>query len=402
MNTNGPRIVISAGEPSGDEHAAKLMASLRLIMPGASFSGMGGSALRGAGMNICVDSDVSGAVMGFFPVIAALGRIKNALTQMRELLRNWKPDALVLVDYPDFNLRLAKTAKQLGIPVLYFIPPKMWAWRPSRIEQFHRLIDCTALIYPFEKKFFSDHNYKNAYFVGHPFVTELAPDMPSTEQRRAFTDKLKIAANSRLVALLPGSRNSEIRRLLNPTLEALALIKDKHPNVMGVLALAPSVNESWVRENIPGDAPLVVSRGNALEVMKFAEVGLLKSGTSNLQAAFLNLPFVMYYETSALSAFIARKLVKLSEYSPVNIVRPGTIKELIQEEVCAERIFTELSNLLDSSAAQEQIRSSLNEVRLALSSYEHIPLFEGSKSAYDRTALLIERLSTGHSVDTHA
>jgi lipid-A-disaccharide synthase len=168
-----------------------------------------------------------------------------------------------------------------------------------------------------------------------------------------------------------------------------------------VLALAPSVDEAWVRSNIPLDAPLVVSRGNALEVLKFANVGLLKSGTSNLQAAFLGLPFVMYYQTSWLSAFIARKLVKLSEYSPVNIIRPGTIKELIQEEVCADRIFLELSNLLDSGEAQANIQRAFDEVRQALSSYEQIPLFEGSTGAYERTARLLSCIISDQNIAEH-
>jgi lipid-A-disaccharide synthase len=382
------KVAISAGEASGDEHAAALIAAMKSINASCVFRGMGGTQLKAGGLEVVVDASTDAGLMGFFPVLASLRRIHNSLQAMRRMLKEWAPDLLILVDYPDFNLRLARQAKQLGIPTFYYIPPKMWAWRASRIKQFHRFIDRTALIFPFEKSFFKSHQYANAFYVGHPFASQFTDPPANHAAKAAFCLAHGINPDSHIVAILPGSRSAEVKKLLPLSLEALKLLNARVPNVVGVIAVADSISAEWINSQVPPQSPVVVVKGATKDVLKNARVGLLKSGTSNLQAAFLHLPFVMYYQASALSAFIAKRLVSLKEYSPVNIIRPGTVPELLQKEVNPRRIADELAKILSSVTLQKEMIQGLQEVQNCLMAFDEHALFKGTNSAAERAARL--------------
>ncbi|MBX7144365.1 MAG: lipid-A-disaccharide synthase [Oligoflexia bacterium] len=384
------RILISAGELSGDEHAAKLVRAYRAIEPSSHFFGMGGSRLREVGVETIVDSEKSASVMGFFPVLQAFSQIRASFNKLKLVLQNERPDALVLVDYPDFNLRLARYAKAIGIKTFYFIPPKLWAWRSGRVKDFIRSVDCAACIFPFEVDFFLRHGYQRAKFVGHPFEEEIVARPSSALERTQFCTEIGIAPSQQIVAILPGSRMQEIKRLLPIACATATRISTQTSNLSCVMAIAPSLNAQQIKALIPYDCPLKVSTRSALEVMRFAKVGLLKSGTSNLQAAFLGLPFIMFYQASATTAFIVKRLVQIREYSPVNIVRPGSVPEIVQEGLTPQRLAQELTELLNDPSKMDKQRTALAEVvqRLRLSESSE---FSAASGAYCRTADLLKK-----------
>lgn len=388
------KVAISAGEASGDEHAAALVGAMKSINSNCVFRGMGGKHLKSKGMDLVVDASTDAGLMGFFPVLASLRRIHKSLQAMRGMLKDWAPDLLILVDYPDFNLRLARQAKQLGIPTFYYIPPKMWAWRAGRIRQFHRFIDRTALIFPFEKSFFESHNYANAFYVGHPFASQFTEPPADHAAKSAFCEAHGLSPDSQIVAILPGSRRAEVEKLLPLSLEAIKLLSARIPNVVGAIAVADTISAEWIESQISPRSPVIVVKGATQDVLKNARVGLLKSGTSNLQAAFLHLPFVMFYQASALSAFIAKRLVSLKEYSPVNIIRPGTVPELLQKEVNPRRIADELAKILSSVTLQKEMIQGLQEVQNCLMACDETALFKGTHSAAERAARLAIDLVT--------
>lgn len=386
------QIAISAGELSGDEHAAKFVRALLAIDPSFTFWGMGGGNMRAAGVETLVDSEKSASVMGFFPVFRALGRIRSSFNQLKLALENQRPDALVLVDYPDFNLRLARVAKRLNIKTFYFIPPKVWAWRRGRVSNFISDIDRAACIFPFEDTFFREHGYSGSAFVGHPFVDELNSRPPTDAERASLCAELDISPSSRIVAVLPGSRTSEVHRLLPLANEAAKILSQQRPDVACVMAVAPSLSREHIRALLPLNSPLRISNRSALELMRCSRVGLLKSGTSNLQAAFLGLPFVMFYQASAMAAFIVRTIVRVKEYSPVNILRPGTVPEIIQEQLTAQKLAQAVGELLDSITSCAAQQSGFHQIIEALKYRPTVARALRGDTAYARAAGLLMEL----------
>ncbi len=382
------RVAISAGEPSGDEHAAALLGELRRLAPAAAIRGMGGRFLRAAEVEIVVDAEETGSVMGFGPVFGALRRIFSAYSSMKKLLREWKPEVLILVDYPDFNLRLARYAKSLGIRVFYFIPPKMWAWRSGRIEQFKKYVDAVGLIFPFEKEFFMAHGYPNAFFVGHPYVESLKP---SPEIRKQFFAEYKLNEKSPLLAVLPGSRWFEIERHLDIAIEVVRQLRAKLPELQTAIAVAPTIDATQLQARLPSELEVTIVRGGALKLMQAATAGLLKSGTSNLQAAFLKLPAVMFYTAPRLTKWIVDTFVRIKEYSLPNIIRPHTIAEFTGSTLTASGIAESLLPLLAASDTRSAVLCGYGEVVAKLSSYDPIPQISEAHGAYARAAALVVR-----------
>lgn len=390
------RVAISAGELSGDEHAAYLVQALRLLSPRVEVRGMGAGNLRASGVDIIVDAEKSGSVMGFAPVVRAFGSVFSALSAMKKLLLEWKPDILVLVDYPDFNLRLARYAKTLGIRVFYFIPPKLWAWRTGRIKLFHRYVDVVGLIFPFEKEFFRSRGYHRAYFVGHPYADTLANESWDPGEKARFLAAHSLDPARPVLAILPGSRWFEIERHLPAALEVARRIQRSHPELQCALAVAPAINTERLRSRLPPELKVTIVEGGALTLMRAATAGLLKSGTSNLQAAFIGLPAMMFYTAPRVSEFIVRNFVKLKEYSLPNIIRPHTVKEETGAKLDIDLISTEVESLLFDNKRRSAVLASYKEIVLALGTPDPLPLFSGAKDAYDRAARLIIDATTSN------
>jgi|GEM_PF-184050 len=386
------KIAISAGEASGDEHASDLIRAIRSFKTDLEVKGMGGRNLYAAGVQMVVDSEKSASVMGFQELFSRARGLFSAWRSMKQLLQDWKPDILVLVDFPDFNLRLARMAKAQSIKVFYFITPKLWAWRSSRIKLFKRYIDCAAVIFPFERRFFQEHGYYNSVFVGHPFAKKIQRLADETVERaycRNFLLSQGLDPHKPTLALFPGSRGFEIERHLPVLDRAVLTLQKKHPGLQALLAVAPAIQEkvrTCLNRCSADFTPLV---GRPLDVLRAADAGLLKSGTSNLQAAFFGLPFAMFFKASLLAEAIVRTMVPLREFSIVNVLQSGSVKELIQREASPANLAYAAEELLFDEQKRENIQRALFQVTQMLCTFDQQPGFENCQDAYQRAAKLL-------------
>ena len=347
---------------------------------------MGGRNLRKAGVETIVDSETSASVMGFTELFGSFGRILKAYSTMKSCIKTWKPDLLILLDFPDFNLRLARVASTKGTKVLYFISPQVWAWRTSRVEFFKKYLDQIAVIFPFEKEFLESHGFNKATFVGHPFLDVLKSRTMKTKQQ--IKEELELSEKP-VLAVFPGSRKSEIEKHLNVMIDGLRKFNQDYPDVQIVLNVAPSLDINFILEKVSRFENLKIVKKDPLDIMQVADAGLLKSGTSNLQAAALGLPFCMFYIASPLSAFIVRKLVKIKQYSIVNILKPGAVSEILQENATTDSIYNELKNVLFNTKFREKMKQDFSNITASLHHENHL-----LESAADRVAKLAARLIT--------
>lgn len=383
------KVMVSAGELSGDQHAARVISALQKRDIPVEVRGMGGDNLLNAGMTLVVDAKASGSLNGFnIPLI--LWKSFGAFLKLLLTMLKWKPHVLLVVDYPDFNLRLARFAHLLGIPVVYYIPPKVWAWRSKRISLMKHTIKRIALIFPFEKQFYESRGYRHSIYVGHPFIDTISAELGETTDRSTFLKEHGLNPDHPVVVVLPGSRPSEVTRHLPVMYDGLSRIRTSHPDLQAMVVVAPSLSDEFVAQHIPDDSWVKVSRASSLEAMKHADAGLLKSGTCNLEAAFIGLPFVCFYTAPRITEFIVRKFVRLKEYSLVNIIRSGTVRELIQQQATPEAVKEEIESLLFNQDYRKRQQEALKEIVESLSEYDAHPSFQGTASASDRAAIVLE------------
>lgn len=350
-------VLIVAGEASGDMHAANLIREVRKAHPEIHFSGIGGTEMRAAGADILVDSKVM-AVVGLFEVLAHFRTIYGALQMMRRQLQERRPDLLILVDYPDFNLRLAKTAKQLGIKVLYYISPQIWAWRQERVHKIAELVDQMAVVFPFEVPFYKKADVP-VTFVGHPLVEEAKSDLSRDQALAAFD----MDPARKTIGLFPGSRKSEIKRLLPLVVEAAKRFKISHPGLQFLLPLASTLDEKDILPQLEGlDIKLI--KGRPYDVMRGCDAIVSASGTATLEIALIGTPLVVIYRIAPLSYRIMSRMIKVDHIALCNIVAGHRmVPELIQHEATAKNIQRELENLLTKSELSDKQRSDMSKVR---------------------------------------
>ena len=360
---SNPRIMIVAGEASGDMHGANLANALRKIEPDVSICGMGGTAMAGAGVEILYDA-ARMAVVGIIEVISHFSDIRAARqTLYSELLEN-RPDLLILIDYPGFNLMLAEKAKKLGIPIFYYISPQVWAWHASRVKKIRRLVDRMAVILPFEKEFYLKRGME-VDFVGHPLLDSVRCNLTRDE----FLAKYDIPANATIVGLLPGSRKKEIASLLPTYLEAAQKLAEGHDELVFLLPLAPSLNRAILDEHGLADCMVQVKviDSDRYEMMAACDAVIAASGTVTLELAILNTPMVVAYRTSPLTCWLARKLVDVKFVSLVNLIADReVVPELLQEDVSAERLAAQIAPLLFAPKVIASMRQGLADVRKLL------------------------------------
>lgn len=340
-------------------HAAGLVSEVRSLNPDIKFFGIGGARMREAGVEILIDS-ASLAVVGIIEVLKHWNEISGALNRMRDILRNDPPDLLVLTDYPDFNLRLARTAAQCGVKVLYYISPQVWAWRQSRVKVIRERVDMMAVVFPFEEKFYRQHGVP-VRFVGHPLRDEVHASHALDSLRAEF----EVAAGSTVVGLFPGSRHSEIRRLMPPLLGAARLLQRERPGLQFLLPVASTLSEAdfapWLQDQ---DLPIRLVPGRAREVIEACDAIVTASGTVTLEIALLGTPMVVVYKVAPLTYFMVKRLLKIDHLALCNIVAGERIvPELIQGDASAERIANEVSRLLDDAQRAQTMRQQLLGVR---------------------------------------
>ena len=343
------KIAISAGEVSGDRHLSRVVRELKAMDSSCEIRGMAGNACEQAGARLEVNCYKEGSAMGFVEALRSLGKIRRAFRTMQKLLECWKPDVLLIVDYPEFNLRLAKHAKRLGIKVVYYIPPKIWVWRSGRIRRIQRYVDKVAAIFPFEESFYRNLGYSNICFVGHPVAEHTMPERIESE------------TGVKRVLLMPGSRRFEVERIIVPALKAVEQLQSEGINLVPVVLLAPTIKREWVleilRETVHSSVCDTIewSTEEPLSVMASSHIGILKSGTCNLEAAIARLPFVCVYSGSWLAKVIVSLLIRLREFSPVNIIQPHTAPEIIQTTLSAGDIAQKVSQMVEASAYQKVV-----------------------------------------------
>lgn len=352
------RVMVIAGEASGEARAARLIEELHQRHPQVSFFGIGGERMRSAGVDILVDCREM-AVLGLVEVLRHYRRIKGVLEHMRELLRKERPDLLILVDYSGFNLRLAPTAKELGIPVLYYISPQVWAWRQKRVYKIREVVDQMVVVFPFEVELYEKAGVPVRY-VGHPLVDEVHSDLDRDGALREFG----MDPNRPCVGLFPGSRRNELQRLLPTLLDAAEQIHAQMPEVQFILPQASTLDKAELDTLLAGRTlPLTVVKSRFYDVTRACDAIATASGTATLEVALMGVPLVVVYRVSGLSYRIMRRLIKLKHIAMCNIVAGEEVaKELLQEEMSAERISAELMRLLDPQVHAKTVER-LSKVR---------------------------------------
>ncbi len=354
-------IMIVAGEASGESRAARLVEESRRKDPSLSFFGIGGPRMRAAGVDTLVDCRDM-AVLGLFEVLKHFRFIYGVLQRMRRLLAERRPDLLVLVDYSGFNLKLAKTAKELGIPVLYYISPQVWAWRQKRVYTIKERVNHMAVVFPFEVPFYEKAGVPVTY-VGHPLVDEVKSDL----ERDAAAQAFGLDPARPIVGLFPGSRRGELERLLPVLLEAAALLHAERPEIQFLLPQASSLERSEIEPYLTcRDLPVTVVPERFYEVIRACDAVATASGTATLEVALMGVPLVVVYKVSPLSFRIMRRLIRLKQIAMCNIVAGSEVAtELLQDEVTGERVAAELRRLLGDEAHARAV-ANLKKVRAAL------------------------------------
>ena len=331
------KLMFSAGEASGDLHGARLAEAILQQAPDSTLLGFGGAKMRAAGVWLVADiADYS--VMGFFEVLKNLRRIWRLLDTLTEIMRREKPDLLVLIDYPDFNWRLARRAKTLGIPVFSYIPPSAWAWRKGRAKSCAALADEFAAIFPFETKVYEEAG-ANISFVGNPLIDTVKPSLGS-EAARAF---FGVTEEMYPILLLPGSRRQEIELILPAILAGARRIKEEKPDAAFFLPVAQNMDEAAMkREAERAGVTVTFTHEYTYDLMALAEFAVATSGTVVLEAAIMGLPSIVLYRMSPVSYVIGKMLVKVKYFSLPNILlNEAAQPELLQDEVNSERILCE-------------------------------------------------------------
>lgn len=355
-------ILIVAGEASADLHAARALKELRRLRPGLTAFGVGGPALREAGLEALYPAEEI-SVMGLGEVLPRIPRILSILRGLGRAAAGRRPRVALLVDLPDFNLRLAATLKRLGIKVVYYVSPTIWAWRRGRARKIAKVVDRMLCILPFEPKAYEGTGVA-ARFVGHPFAERPAPSTPE-----AYRASLGIPVDRTTLALVPGSRPSEIDRIFPHMLGAAERLLLHHPGAQFVVPLAPTLARAQLEAHLAAHPALDVRLvdGMTAEVVGASDGAIVKSGTSTLEAALMLRPMIVVYRVSWLTYVVGRMLVKIEFFSLVNLLAGRrVVPELLQGEASAERMAAELEALLSPGPAREAQLAGLREVRGAL------------------------------------
>lgn len=426
--------LLSAGEASGDTYGAQLIEALRGLIPGAKFFGMGGEKMRASGAELLVHANEV-AVVGLVEVVKHLPDIRRRFKHLVAEAAKRKPDAAILIDFPDFNLRLARELHRLGIPVFYFVSPQIWAWRTGRVQQIKKYVRKMIVIFPFEQEFYARHGVEVSY-VGHPLAYVPQPQI----SREEFAAKHGLDPQKQWIALLPGSRRKEVRLNLPTMLQAAQILQKQNEGFKFVLPVASTLNQYWLREQLgqtPGlkpqfsndpdaalasstsqgsltqegrpsgtsspeqpsavagwsrpsglreesidtpalaagvktEAPLIHLTDNATATLMHARAAVVASGTATVEAALSGTPFIVVYRLAPLTWLLGRRLVKLDTFAMPNLIAGKKIvPELIQKDFTAQNVFRELNAIIPDGAARQQMEADLKMVQQRLRDSQH-------------------------------
>lgn len=351
--------MIVAGEASGDLHGGNLVREMRRIDPDICFSGVGGKQMQEAGVELLADA-ADMAVVGLTEVGFKLGFILRVMRRLKISLKKDPPDLVILIDYPDFNLPLARTARKCGVKVLYYISPQVWAWRKGRIETIRKNVDRMVVILPFEEKFYRDAGV-DVSFVGHPLLDEVRKKY----ERPAALKRFGLREEAITIAILPGSRRNEVAALLPEMLRACRILTEKISPLQFVLPIAGTLDPAFVRDILrPFRIRVNIIPDEIYDVIAVADAAMVASGTATLETALLETPMVVIYKVSGISYAIGRRFISVDHISLVNLIagRP-LVPELIQADANPERIAAEVREIVTRRGKAREMRAALAEIR---------------------------------------
>ena len=395
--------LLSAGEASGDTYGAQLIDALRQPAPGSTFFGMGGEKMHAAGCELLVHANEV-AVVGLVEVVTHLPGIRRRFKRLVAEAASRKPDAAILIDFPDFNLRLARELHRLGIPVFYFVSPQIWAWRTGRVQQIKKYVRKMIVIFPFEQEFYRRHGVEVSY-VGHPLAYVPLPQI----SREEFAARHHLDPRKQWIALLPGSRRKEVRLNLPTMIQAAGLLQQQSAEFEFLLPVASTLNQNWLREQLalctagwsrpsglrseplknPASAAevadhkqqatasthegsLVHLTDNAHTTLMHVRAAVVASGTATVEAALSGTPFIVVYRLAPLTWLLGRRLVKLDTFAMPNLIAgKKVVPELIQKDFTAENVVRELKAIIPDGPARQQMESDLRMVQQRLRDSQH-------------------------------
>lgn len=378
------KILIIAGEASGDRHAADLVRELKALEPQLQFCGIGGEAMRQEGVQLLYHISQL-AFLGLTEVIKHLPFIRKVTKTVQAKLKNGA-GAVILVDYPGFNLRVARIAKALGVPVIYYISPQLWAWGEKRVEKIRRYVDLMLVIFQFEKTFYEKHGI-TAHFVGHPLAEQLRIEKSEAEFRR----EIAISENLPILALLPGSREMEVRNLLPVMVQTAAKLRKTVP-CAPVVGRASQLPQSLYDEYIPAGSDIRLVNSQTPLLMRYAYAAMVASGTATLEAGYLQTPMVVLYSVSPLTYWLGRMLVKIDTIALANIVMgKKVVPELIQKDISVEKVHAAVERFFSDPAYYRSVKEELMRIPALLGD-------EGaSRRAAERIVAFLQSIGSGGS-----
>jgi len=387
---NEKHILIVAGEASGDLHGAALVREMKKLDQGIIISGIGGKKMEEAGVDVIAPSSDL-AVVGLTEVLSKLPKIFRARGLMRSLLRYSRPDLLILIDFPDFNISLARTAKRYDVPVLYYISPQLWAWRRGRVKKIAERVDKMAVILPFEKDFYLNTGMDiDVEYVGHPIMDAMPEDL----DKEILSRDLGIGKGRPVLGLLPGSRTEEIKTLLPSMIGAAEILSSRYHDLQCVLPLATTIPFEFIQSFINRTSlKIIVSQKDIYSVLSVCDLALVASGTATLETALMGVPMVVAYRVSPLSYKIGKMVIKVPYVSLVNLIAGEEIvPEVLQDDVTPQGLADRASMILDNEAHRKEMIMRLGKVRETL----------GGKGASERTArIAIEMMKLRNNVTAY-
>jgi lipid-A-disaccharide synthase len=375
------RFLISAGEASGETYGAQLITALRECVPESDFFGVGGQAMRAAGCKITVDA-AEVAVVGLFEVLSHLPHIFERFKRLMGAVDQRKPDAAILIDFPDFNFRLARELHRRNIPVFYYVSPQLWAWRSRRIKLVRRYVRNMLVIFPFEEEWYRRRGVEVSY-VGHPLADVPAPTISRTD----FARRYGLDPERHWIALLPGSRRKEVSMNLPAMLEASCHVRQRYEFMLPV---ASTLNADWVQSLVENKPVPISLTADARATLFHARAAVVASGTATVEAALLGTPIVMVYRVAPLSWALGKHLVHVPFYGMVNLIAGReVVPELVQHDFTPGRVVGELEAILPDGLARERMLEELAAVRKALKK-DH----QGRTAAARAAGIILETLGS--------
>jgi lipid-A-disaccharide synthase len=382
---NKKNILIIAGEASGDLHGAALVREIRKLDPELIIRGIGGKKMEEAGVDIIIPSSDL-AVVGLTEVFSKIQRILKAHSKMRSLLKNSHPDLLILIDFPDFNISLAGTAKRCNVPVLYYISPQLWAWRKGRVKKITRRVDKMAVILPFEKEFYLNTGMGiDVEYVGHPLMDQI----PDVIDKDAFKKELGSGIGTPAVGLLPGSRTEEIKTLLPAMIGAAEILSLRYPDLQCLLPIASTISREFICSFLSGKKLNIhITENSIYNVLGTCDAVMVASGTATLETALMGVPMVIAYRVSPLSYRIGKMIIDVPFISLVNLIAgEEVVPEVLQDDVTPGALADRVLMILENQTVRKDMIQKLFMVRQKI----------GAKGASARTAGIAMSMMTKHS-----